>query len=116
MKKIFALALAALMTAGMTTVAFADTTAEVNLAKKTETGMFVDDNDDGKFASGEERYDVKASDPVKFTKPDGGKNVALPLWDKAGNYIDDKDAIKGYKVKAEWTVGDLDEKPEIELG
>ena len=114
MKKIFALALAALMTAGMTTVAFA-TTAEVNLAKKTETGMFVDDNDDGKFASGEERYDVKASDPVKFTKPDGGKKVALPLWDKAGNYIDDKDAIKGYKVKAEWTVGDLDEKPEIEL-
>ncbi len=106
MKKIFALALAALMTAGMTTVAFADTTAEVNLAKKTETGMFVDDNDDGKFASGEERYDVKASDPVKFTKPDGGKKVALPLWDKAGNYIDDKDAIKGYKVKATWTVGD----------
>ena len=115
MKKIFALALAALMTAGMTTVAFAATTAEVNLAKKTETGMFVDDNDDGKFASGEERYDVKAGDPVKFTKPDGGKKVALPLWDKAGNYIDDKDAIKGYKVKAEWTVGDLDEKPEIEL-
>ena len=115
MKKIFALALAALMTAGMTTVAFADTTAEVNLAKKTETGMFVDDNDDGKFASGEERYDVKAGDPVKFTKPDGGKKVALPLWDKAGKYIDDKDAIKGYKVKADWKVGDLDEKPEIEL-
>ena len=115
MKKIFALALAALMTAGMTTVAFAATTADVNLAKDNTTSMFVDDNNDGKFASGEERYDVKASDPVKFTKPDGGKKVALPLWDKAGEYIDDKDAIKGYKVKAEWTVGDLDEKPEIEL-
>ena len=41
MKKIFALALAALMTAGMTTVAFAATTAEVNLAPGTDTSMFV---------------------------------------------------------------------------
>ena len=115
MKKIFALALAALMTAGMTTVAFAATTAEVNLAKDTDTSMFVDDNDDGKFASGEERYEVQAGQAVTFSKPDGGKKVALPLYDKNGTAIDDKDAIKGYKVKADWKVGDLDEKPVIEL-
>ncbi len=115
MKKIFALALAAVMAAGMTTVAFADTSAEVNLAKDSETSMFVDDNDDGKFATGEERYDVQAGKAVTFSKPDGGKKVALPLYNKNGDTIDDKDDIKGYKVKAEWTVGDLDAKPEIEL-
>ena len=115
MKKILALTLAAVMAAGMTTVAFAATTAEVNLAKGTATSMFVDDNDDGKFASGEERYEVQAGQAVTFSKPDGGKKVALPLYDKNGTAIDDKDAIKGYKVKADWTVGDLDEKPVIEL-
>ena len=40
--------------------------------------------------------------------------MALPLYDKNGTAIDDKDAI-GYKVKADWKVGDLDEKPVIEL-
>ncbi len=115
MKKIFALALAAVMTAGMTTVAFAATTADVNLAKDTATGMFIDDDDDGKFASSEEKYTVKAGESVTFSKPDGGKKVALPLYDKSGAAIDEKDDIKGYKVKAEWKVGKVDEKPAIEL-
>ena len=117
MKKIFALALAAVMTAGMTTVAFADTTADVNLAKDTKTSMFVDASDDGHFDSEDKegRFDVQAGTSVTFSKPDGGKKVALPLYNKAGAAIDEKDDIKGYKVKAEWKVGELAEKPEIEL-
>ena len=112
MKKIFALALAAVMTAGMTTVAFA--TADVNLAKDTETYMYIDSNDDGKFVFSEGEP-VEAGVAVKFGLVDGGKKVALPLFDAAGVAIDEKDAIKGYKVKAEWKVGDVEEKPEIEL-
>ena len=112
MKKIFALALAALMTAGMTTVAFA--TADVNLAKDTGTYMYIDSNDDGEFVFSEGEP-VEAGVAVKFGLVDGGKKVALPLFDAAGVAIDEKDAIKGYKVKAEWKVGDVEEKPEIEL-
>ena len=112
MKKIFALALAAVMTAGMTTVAFA--AADVNLAKDTETYMYIDSNDDGKFVFSEGEP-VEAGKAVKFGLVDGGKKVALPLFDAAGVAIDEKDAIKGYKVKAEWKVGDVEEKPEIEL-
>ena len=112
MKKIFALALAAVMTAGMTTVAFA--AADVNLAKDTVTYMYIDSNDDGKFVSSEGEP-VQAGQAVKFGLVDGGKKVALPLFDAAGVAVDEKDAIKGYKVKAEWKVGDVEEKPEIEL-
>ena len=42
----------------------------------------------------------------------GGKKVAIPLLDKDGNMIDDKDAVRRIKVKAEWKVGELSEKPD----
>ena len=115
MKKIFALALAAVMTAGMTTVAFAATSADVNIAKDTTTNIYIDANDDGKFDSSEAKETVQAGTPVTFSLVDGGKKVALPLFAASGDGIYEQDEIKGYKVKADWKVGDLEEKPEIEL-
>ena len=53
MKKTLALVLAALMTAGMTTVAFADL-GEVKFENASSSGyVYVDADDDGKFEDGE---------------------------------------------------------------
>ena len=118
MKKILALTLAAVMAAGMSTVAFATPTdAEVVIAKDNQTWLFVDGDDNNKFGTddGDTRYRVEAGKSVTFGRVDGGKKVALPLYDVEGNTITDKDDIKGLKVKDDWAVGDLAEKPEIEL-
>ena len=113
MKKIFALALAARMTAGMTTVAFAADDAYLKFG--VEGQAVVDTNDDGKFLTGDEAEDFTAS-KVDLSKIPGGKKVAILLKSSEGDaLIDDKDEIKGYKVKTEWSVGDLDEKAAIEL-
>ena len=113
MKKIFALALAALMTAGMTTVAFAADDAYLQFGTKGQ--VVVDMNDDGKFLTGDEAEDFTAS-KVDLSKIPGGKKVAILLKSSKGDaLVDDKDEIKGYKVKTEWSVGDLDEKAAIEL-
>ena len=61
MKKIFALALAALMTAGMTTVAFADK-GDVNFINvDTKVYAIVDANDDNTFNSQKETVDASAT-------------------------------------------------------
>ena len=113
MKKIFALALAALMTAGMTTVAFAADDAYLKFG--VEGQAVVDTNDDGKFLTGDKAKDFTAS-KVDLSEIPGGKKVAILLKSSEGDaLIDDKDEIKGYKVKTEWSVGDLDEKAAIEL-
>ena len=113
MKKIFALALAALMTAGMTTVAFAADDAYLKFGTKGQA--VVDTNDDGKFLTGDKAKDFTAS-KVDLSEIPGGKKVAILLKSSEGDaLIDDKDEIKGYKVKTEWSVGDLDEKAAIEL-
>ena len=113
MKKIFALALAALMTAGMTTVAFAADDAYLKFGASGQ--VVVDTNDDGKFLTGDEAKDFTAS-KVDLSEIPGGKKVAILLKSSEGDaLIDDKDEIKGYKVKTEWSVGDLDEKAAIEL-
>ena len=106
MKKIFALALAALMTAGMTTVAFAaKDDVEVAIVKENGT-VVIDKNDDNLF-------DTTADDERDIA--DGGHKVAFPLYNKdTGARITEKDDVKGLKVKAEWRVGDVDAKPEIE--
>ena len=41
--------------------------------------------------------------------------IAVLLLSSDGEVVDDKDEIKGFKVKTEWSVGDLDEKAAIEL-
>ena len=118
MKKIFALALAALMTAGMTTVAFAADAFPVFVndgGKYTTSGVYVDDNDDDKFADGEAVTTFTKGDSVSITDIKGGKKVAIPLYMSDGTLADDKDDVKSYKVKTEWSVGDLDDKAAIEL-
>ena len=114
MKKILALTLAAVMTAGMSTVAFA---ADDNnyLRFGTAGQVVVDMNDDGKFlGDGKDEVADFQNGKVDLDEIPGGKKVAIVLKD-ANGYIDDKDDIKGYKVKTEWSVGDLDDKAAIEL-
>ena len=114
MKKIFALALAAIMTAGMTTVAFAADDAYLKFGASGQ--VVVDMNDDGKFlGDGKDEVANFTDGKVDLSKIPGGKKVAILLQSSEGGYINDKDGVKGYKVKTEWSVGDLDEKAAIEL-
>ena len=140
MKKTLALVLAAVMTAGMTTVTFAASLearndAEVillNNSKKVD--VYVDDNDNDHFNTDDDTFDDKkgtnnkgaiainapANDKelasVDLAVVKGGKKIAIPLLDKDGtNMIDEKDDVKRLKVKTEWKVGDLEKKPEIEF-
>ena len=139
MKKTLALVLAALMTAGMTTVAFADASnnnsLEVTLVDVTGGNyLYVDANDDGRFGSADDKFTTNngtehLSGAIAIAKPTtdnvptsvdlsvvkGGKKVAIPLLDEKGNKITEKDDVRRTKVKAEWKVGDLEEKPEIEF-
>ena len=104
MKKIFALALAALMTAGMTTVAFA--ADGVYLANDgTKVVYFVDTDDNGIFESDE-----------KFaTDLEGGEKVAVLLYtNKACSTAATKDDVKGYKVNADWLINEPGEKAAID--
>ena len=123
MKKIFALALAAVMTAGMTTVAFALDQDRVIMIGAAGSTVYVDDNDNGKFGDADDiekalpgisaSSDALTSVDVSVIK--GGKKVAIPLLFPNGDPITDKDEIKGYKVKSDWSVGGLDDKATIEL-
>ena len=123
MKKIFALALAAIMTAGMTTVAFALDQDRVIMIGAAGSTVYVDDNDNGKFGDTDDiekalpaisaSSDALTSVDVSVIK--GGKKVAIPLFFPNGDPITDKDEIKGYKVKSDWSVGGLDDKATIEL-
>ena len=116
MKKIFALALAALMTAGMTTVAFAaKDDVEVAIVKENGT-VVIDKNDDNLFdTTADDERDIADGNVIDFVAADGGHKVAFPLYNKGtGARITEKDDVKGLKVKAEWRVGDVDAKPEIE--
>ena len=114
MKKIFALALAALMTAGMTTVAFAADDAYLKFGTKGQVA--VDMNDDGKFLDdGKDMVEDFTDGKVDLSKVPGGKKIANLLTSSEGGTITDKEDIKSYKVKTEWSVGDLDEKAAIEL-
>ena len=104
MKKIFALALAALMTAGMTTVAFAEGTHDVNLLNDQGNGIvYFDKDEDGVF----EVAEGVAFGDVSKAEVDGGVKVAIPLYTKAGKKIDDKDDIKSWKVSFDARVGSL---------
>ena len=123
MKKIFALALAAIMTAGMTTVAFALDQDRVIMIGTAGSTVYVDGNDNGKFGDTDDTKkplpgisassDALTSVDVSVIK--GGKKVAIPLFFPNGDPITDKDDIKGYKVKSDWSVGGLDDKATIEL-
>ena len=122
MKKIFALALAAVMAAGMTTVAFAVDT-DVQFSGGSSNYMVVDRDDDGKFVTtnstdAEKDWTYVAPSTsgqfVGFAREDGGKKVAILLYDATNIPIVDEDDLRGWRVKAEWSVGDLDENPDFE--
>ena len=139
MKKTLALVLAAVMTAGMTTVAFAEATKndkdlEVMLVSpKNGNALYVDDNDDNRFASADDTFttndgvkvnngkvtidgqDEKKPADVDLSVVKGGKKVAIPLLKDGVGRITEKDDIRNIKVKTEWKVGELSEKPEIEF-
>ena len=108
MKKTLALALAAIMTAGMTTVAFAEGTHDVNLLNNIGSGIaYFDKDEDGVF----EKTEGVAFGDIADVEVDGGVKVAIPVYDKAGNKITDKDDIKSWKVSFDARVGALEEKP-----
>ena len=114
MKKTLALVLAAVMTVGMGTVAFAADDAYPIIAPNANGYAVVDKDEDGKFEAGEV-FNFEG-DTVDINEIKGGKKVAIPLYMSDGTgLIDDKDDVKGYKVKTEWSVGDLDDKATIEL-
>ena len=106
MKKIFALALAALMTAGMTTVAFAVA-------------------DDVTFYNGSKAYGVESDGKYSWVAMSNGNEMSTATFDgedkialylfKDADVVTDKDDIERYKVSADWNVGSLEAKPEIEM-
>ena len=128
MKKTLALVLAALMTAGMTTVAFADASnnnsLEVTLVGVTDGNyLYVDANDDGRFGSADDKFTTNngtehLSGAIAIAKPTadnvptsvdlsvvkGGKKAAIPLLDENGNKITEKDDVRRTKVMSMFTL------------
>ena len=122
MKKTLALVLAAVMTAGMTTVAFADMDElNVNFNLGGATYVYADRNDNNVFGEAKDGDNngwnsaAAGSAVVAVDDVDGGVKIAVPIAKANANKTGDKEDIKNLKVDAEWTVGDLAEKPEIEL-
>ena len=121
MKKTLALVLAALMTAGMTTVAFAAKAGDVNAM----LGYAV--NEDGDLVYATDVYYVLDSDDVaklpEGANVEGGDEIAIPLvqWTDVngdGNAINDAadtfewyrdtDDLKKPNVYTDWRIGDAD--------
>ena len=139
MKKTLALVLAAVMTAGMTTVAFAaatkdDADLEIKLVSEQRGNtLYVDANDDGRFGTTDDTFttndgNVKRQGKVTIGVPDegkpedvdlsvvkGSKKVAIPLLRDGVGIATEKEDIRNIKVKTDWKVGELTEKPEIEF-
>ncbi len=118
MKKTLALVLAALMTAGMTTVAFAADPVPVLGFPDAKNGIRVaTKNDDGAYVTGalEETYEAgeKVYIPISMWTDDGNTAGALDSDDTVVK-VTDKDDIKSYKVYTDWKVGDVDVKPYID--
>ena len=110
MKKIFALALAAVMTAGMTTVAFAANDPDY---VKFTSKVYYDVNGDGEIAS-DEAKSVKrggeGTDTLGSEIIPGGKElyfeVQADYGDGTWKAIDKLDDLKSWEVVADWTVED----------
>ena len=115
MKKYVALALASMMAVSSASVAFAADEFPILVGDSGESYVYVDDNDDGKFGASETHIGFEKGDSVSVSDIKGGKKVAIPLLMSDGSLATDKDDVKGYKVKTEWSVGDLDDKATIEL-
>ena len=111
MKKIFALALAAVMTAGMTTVAFAAN--DPDLVKFTGN-VYYDENGDDVIAANEAKRVKRGSeDSVTDTLGSeiipGGKELYFETQAKYGDEfrsVDKLEDLKGWEVVTDWTVED----------
>ena len=105
MKKIFALALAAIMTAGMTTVAFAADGVYLGKDGAGKVVYYVDTDDNGIFEA----------DEKNATDLEGGEKVAVLLYtNNASSISATKDDVKGYKVNADWLINEPGEKAAID--
>lgn len=117
MKKIFALALAAVMTAGMTTVAFADTgKSGLALTNGNNNDAYIYYDKDGKDG-------IKKDEVIKPEDDDvikGGKTLYIPIFKSSKDTaslktdaVTSKDDVEGWKVDADWSVGKPAKKPYI---
>ena len=110
MKKIFALALAAVMTAGMTTVAFAADGVKMHYGTD-DVIYLVDLDDNGVFdATKGEQFTEQTIDN---SGAEGGEKVAVLLYTDANAYAT-KDDVKGFKVYADWLINEPTDKAAID--
>ena len=109
MKKIFALALAAVMTAGMTTVAFAAPDNQLVHVQQGGSEYYVI-FDGAQTGKADEKLDT--SDVLKLNELEtlkGGTVLYFPLWDDfTGGYVGDEDDLDGWRLTTKWTVGDAE--------
>ena len=119
MKKILALTLAAVMAAGMTTVAFADTgKSGLALRKDSSTEIWLYYDKDGKDGIDTTNED----DVIKPSEDDviaGGKTLYIPIFEDNtvidwNNVVTDGDDVDGWKVDTNWTRGKSAKKPYID--
>ena len=117
MKKIFALALAAVMTAGMTTVAFADKDDNLVLGGYglgTVTVYYDEDGKDG-INTTKNASDVTDLDTLERSSVEGGTELYIPIYDLTRTaWVTDEDVIDDWKVSTTWTLNKAD-KASIEL-
>ena len=113
MKKIFALALAAVMTAGMTTVAFAaDGYKLTTTVSGDQTVIYlVDLDENGVFDATKGEY-LEGS-AVDSCDAEGGEKVAIVIYSDS-DVPATKDQLKSYKVNADWLINEPGEKASIE--
>ena len=117
MKKIFALALAAVMTAGMTTVAFA-AAPKVNVVfDPAGNGNFTavyDENDDGDLSDASDEITSATLNAANSRLP-GGTELYILLMNDQGGMLKSEDDVKGYRLDADWSQGKADGKPSFEM-
>ena len=113
MKKILALTLAAVMAAGMTTVAFARNDVAVCFYNANSDNYAIDANDDGYFTVSAGHY---STDEYALDSAEGGCQVALFLYNSGdGQPITDADDVDGLKISVDWDNGvEKPEKPEVQ--
>ncbi len=112
MKKILALTLAAVMAAGMTTVAFADKDDNLVFGGYDLGSLTVFYDEDGKNGIDNTKNSDDATNLDTLSKKDavaGGTELYLPIYDKGTkDYVTDEDVIDDWKVATTWTLNKAD--------
>ena len=124
MKKILALTLAAVMAAGMTTVAFADSgKAGLMIASGDPSSVWLYYDKDGKdgIRTAYDSVQPDTDEVISGAEKDpiaGGKTLYIPIFEYNGfdsldNCVTKSDDVDGWKVDADWEIGKPASKPEI---